>query len=215
MAGDGRQDELAEFAKANDLSFSGQMDQTMLDPAFFLFSQGLGRVTAFGQNRLEGEWKGTPLAAFDCSIEQGVEVAGIGGWVGADRATYSVAVAGAGGPWPYVYVEHPDVIRQLTEGFQRLAHLHNEHDEVECGAAAFDREFEVRSPEPETARKLFTHRVMDAMLAAGKGFAWEIASDAFIVYGARLSAQDLPRLLDAAAAFHKALGLMARPGERA
>jgi hypothetical protein len=99
-------------------------------------------------------------------------------------------------------VQKKDLLKRLEDELEHVSHLHIDHEEVECGVKDFDHEFEVRSLHPDFVRALFDHDLMEAVLEAGRDFAYELFDNGFIAYSPMLGPDDIPRLLDAAKAFH-------------
>ena len=210
---------IERFAAENGLGYVQDVPEGIVDAGFFLFSLDTGGVIGVATDMVDGAWRGTPVRAFDFTLPEREAISPLPGvdLFHEHIAAISVAMVEFDADLPYVYVEKKDLLVRVADWLDRVDHLHHDHLEVECGAQDFDREFEVKSEHAGFARTLFDHDLAAAMLATGRGFAYEVRWGRAIVYADGLDVTEWPRLLDAAKALRDHLPstvLLAHPRSR-
>lgn len=193
---------IAAFAAERGLRYVQVVPDGVIDAGFYLFSLDTGGVVGAATDMVEGDWHGTPVRAFDFSVP---ELEGVTDLAWRRIAAVSVAMVEFDADLPYVYVEKKDLLERVAGWLHHVDGLHLDHLEVECGAQAFDREFEVRTEHADFARRLFDHGLAEAMLATGRGLGYEVRGGRAIVYADDVEPAGWGRLLDAAKAFRDAI----------
>ena len=193
--------EMRAWAEANGFQYEADVSDDLLTLPFYLFTLGQDEPVVTGENLLTGDWQGMPVDVFDVNVPvaDGVQILGITQyWT--ENEVITTAMAGTGAQLPYVYIEKKGRGTRFADDLDRVDHLHHDHAEVECGAKDFDREFEVKSADPEFARELVDHTMMESLTAQGAGFVYEVSGWQFIVHTPKAS-DELPALLDATKGF--------------
>ena len=193
--------EMRAWAEANGFQYEADVSEGLLTLPFYLFTLGQDGPVVTGENLLTGEWQSMPVDVFDVNVPvaDGVQILGITKyWT--ENEVITTAMAGTGAELPYVYVEKKDGATRFADDLDRVDHLHHDHGEVECGAKDFDHHFEVKSADPDFARELIDHAMMESLVARGTGFVYEVSGWQFIVHTPKAS-DELPALLDATKAF--------------
>ena len=199
---DQRAAELKGWADGHGFEFSAAVPESLLDTGFYLFTLGQDHEVVAGSNLLTGAWQGMQARVFDVSFPElaGAAALGVSGyWIEHDTSTAAMVEVPA--DLPYVYVEKKGLLTRAADDLDRIDRLHHDHLEVTCGARDFDTHFEVKTTHREFAHELFDHPLMEAVLASGTGFVYEVYGERFIVHGPRMRAAELPALLDAAKRF--------------
>jgi len=203
---DQRAAELRGWAGDHGFDFHEDVPESLLDTGFYLFTLGQDHEVVVGSNLLTGAWQGMRVRVFDVSFPEvaGVEALGVSGyWIEHDTTTTAMVEVPA--ELPYVYVEKKGLLTRAADDLDRVDRLHHDHLEVTCGARDFDTHFEVKTTHREFAHQLFGHPLMEAILASGTGFVYEVYGERFIVHGPRMRVSELPTLLDAARRFRDAI----------
>ncbi len=184
-----RSAQLAAFARSRGLGYARRDTSGLLGGSFHLLRMGASRGC---RDVIWGQWGGLRVRYADYWYV--VPSSGEGGRIGgAARADFSIVLASLGIAAPHVEVRKHGGLTGLARHFGQPV--------VDVGHDRFGREFQVRSPDQQFARKLIDAPMMAWLLATGAEFGFEVAGTWLLAYCQRLEPPDLPSLLDAAAGF--------------
>jgi hypothetical protein len=212
-ANEERTAELRAFAEEHELHFASDVDEDLFNPSFALFGRWSGipkaQIVRTGVNQLQGNWNGVFVKEFDYGILWSATPAfllpgsGRGAYAGW-RVGYSVVAMEIRRSLSPVMIHHRDFLSRLEQEARELLHLPPGRTIVTVGDPVFDREFEVRSRDPDAARPIFSGGLVQA-LRESTGIAYELVASDVIVYTQLVEPDRLAWLLDAAARFRRAL----------
>ncbi len=184
-----RSGQLAAFARSRGLGYARRDTSGLLGGSFQLLRMGASRGC---RDVIWGRWGGLPVRYADYWYV--VPSSGEGGRIGGPaRADFSIVLASLVIAAPHVEVRKHDALSGLARHFGQPV--------VDVGQDRFGREFQVRSPDHQFARKLIDGPMMTWLLSTRARFGFELAGNWLLAYCQRLEAPDLPSLLDAAAGF--------------
>jgi hypothetical protein len=185
-----RRADLETFAKQYQLQYSQTDPYGLLGGTpFHLFREGDGRGI---ENVMSGAWQGLPVREADYWYY--TESTDSKGNRTKSYHYFSVCLAEMGASVPYVSVSKENVFTRLAD--------HVGLRDIDFESEQFNREFNVKSPEPEFAFKLIDARMIQWLLTTGGSFGFELDGATLLAYCKRRKPTELVPLMGTAKAFH-------------
>jgi hypothetical protein len=183
-----RRDQLAAFAKQYGFRYSARDPYRLTTYDFKLFRQGEGRGC---ENVLTGMWQDIPVKVADYWYY--TESTDSQGHRTKDYHRFSIVVADVACTTPYVSVDKESI-------FSKLADHMGFHD-IDFESEAFNRAFNVKSPDKAFAFTLIDARMEQFLIDTGGGYGFEFSGPTMLVYCHRLRPTELVPLVGTAKGF--------------
>jgi hypothetical protein len=192
-----RREALATFGLQYGLEYSREDTFGLTGYPFKLFSKGDGRGC---ENVLSGTWKDVQVIESDYWYYD--ESTDSEGHRSKSYHYFSVIMAGTGLDTPWVCIDRENLLTKIAD--------HMGLHDIEFESEAFNKEFNVTSPDREFAFKLIDARMMHWLLGTEGGFGFEIAGPWVLVYCRRLQPMSLVPLFGSAREFVDAIPSLVR-----
>src|SRR2546423_15111176 len=111
-----REQVLREFARDHGLDFAAEVDQSFMDPTFFLFGLGTDQVMGWAENVMDGDWKQFPIRQFDYSVGELGDAAQVVYMTTLHYSVVMIPVQDAS--FPYVRVQKKELVRRLKDDIE-------------------------------------------------------------------------------------------------
>ena len=178
----------ATMARQLGMQYSEEDPLGLLGEPFALFSKGDGRGI---ENVIWGPWQGLDVSAFDYwYYEESTDGKG-------NRSKtyyrFDCAIAPVDAACPPLTIERENVLTKLAGALSF-------HD-IQFEDETFNKEFNVRSPEPKFANDAIDARMMQWLIAHGKPFRIELAGNRILVAGEKCAPTELLQVIGTAKGF--------------
>jgi hypothetical protein len=183
-----RRDALAAFAKQYGFTYSRHDPYNLPSYDFKLFRQGEGRGC---ENVMTGSWQGLPVKVADYWYY--TESTDSQGHRTKDYHRFDIVLADMSCTTPYVSVEKESLFTKLAD--------HMGFRDIDFESEAFNRAFNVKSPDKEFAFKLIDARMEQFLIDAGGSYGFEFQGPTMLVYCHRLGPTGLVPLIGTAKGF--------------
>lgn len=175
------------LARAHGLTYETG-DDGLLSLPFALFSAGDRRGV---ENVLRGRFEEADLVLFDYWYE--VSTTDAQGRTSTSTSTFDCVTSTYGASGPRLSIAEENVLTRLADALAM--------DDMRFGSDTFNDAFNVKGDDQRFATAFIDARMMEWLLAHGRGLAFEVAGDRLLVTHRRVAVDEIPGLLSTAAAF--------------